>query len=223
MTSGVDDLGRWRPRVTRSPRDRQEQEAIMAKNGNDQSDIETSGAPAKPGEVLLERVLFGSRWMLAPFYLGLVLSMAALLVQFGREMLHLVAHLAAEPAAGGTLSSEAQTTIYVLSLIDIVLMANLVLMVVLSGYENSVSRLNVVSEDRPSWLGKLDASGLKQKVFNSIVAISAIQLLRVFLQAGQASEKELWASGAIHMVFVVSALCLALSDRVSAGAKKVEK
>jgi uncharacterized protein (TIGR00645 family) len=136
---------------------------------------------------------------------------------------HLFGHLTAEPAAGGTLSSEAQTTIYVLSLIDIVLMANLVLMVVLSGYENSVSRLNVTSEDRPSWLGKLDASGLKQKVFNSIVAISAIQLLRVFLQAGQASEKELWASAAIHMVFVVSALCLALSDRVSAGAKKADK
>ena len=192
----------------------------MSKQTSDRSDQEP---PARFGEALLERALFGSRWILAPFYVGLVLSMAALLVQFGRELVHLFGHLTAEPAAGGTLSSEAQTTIYVLSLIDIVLMANLVLMVVLSGYENSVSRLNVTSEDRPSWLGKLDASGLKQKVFNSIVAISAIQLLRVFLQAGQASEKELWASAAIHMVFVVSALCLALSDRVSAGAKKPDK
>ncbi|MFM7052486.1 MAG: TIGR00645 family protein [Planctomycetota bacterium] len=186
-----------------------------------------SGGQPGMGERVLERTLFGSRWLLAPFYLGLVLSMVALLVQFVREMMHLAHHMistagAAAPAVG-ELSSEAQTTIYVLSLIDIVLMANLALMVILSGYENSVSRLSVVSEDRPSWLGKLDASGLKQKVFNSIVAISAIQLLRVFLQAEQASEKALWSSGAIHMVFVVSALCLALSDRVAAGAKKAEK
>jgi uncharacterized protein (TIGR00645 family) len=181
-----------------------------------------SAGSSNLAETLLERALFGSRWMLAPFYIGLVASMLALLVQFGREMLHLFAHMTSAEAmpGAGQLSSEAQTTIYVLSLIDIVLMANLVLMVILSGYENSVSRLNVVSEDRPSWLGKLDASGLKQKVFNSIVAISAIQLLRVFLQAGQVTEKELWASGAIHMVFVISALCLAVSDRLSSGAKK---
>jgi len=195
----------------------------MAGEGHGQSSGHSGAEPPRVGENLLERLLFGSRWILAPFYLGLVLSMVALLVQFGREMLHLFEHMIGATTVGGTLSSEAQTTIYVLSLIDIVLMANLVIMVILSGYENSVSRLNVVSEDRPSWLGKLDASGLKQKVFNSIVAISAIQLLRVFLQAGQASEKELWASAAIHMVFVVSALCLALSDRVSAGAKKPEK
>jgi len=184
--------------------------------------------PGRPGgagvaERIVERLLFGSRWLLAPFYLGLVVSIAALLVQFAREMVHLWNHILDGGAPGGAISAEAQTTIYVLSLIDIVLIANLVLMVILSGYDNSVSRLNVDSEDKPAWLGKIDASGLKQKVFNSIVAISAIQLLRVFLQAGEASAKELWASGAIHMVFVVSALCLALSDRVGAGAKKVEK
>jgi len=184
------------------------------------SDPRAGEAKARFGEELLERTLFASRWMLAPFYLGLVASLAALLVQFGRELVHLFHHMTASQVQGNGLSSEAQTTIYVLSLIDIVLMANLVIMVVLSGYENSVSRLNVVSEDRPSWLGKLDASGLKQKVFNSIVAISAIQLLRVFLQAGQASEKELWASGAIHIVFVASALCLSLSDRISSAGKK---
>lgn len=179
--------------------------------------------PPAPAERLLERSLFGARWLLAPFYVGLMLSLVALLVQFVREMLHLGAHMLSGTTRGSGLSAEAQTTIYVLSLIDIVLIANLVLMVVLSGYDNSVSRLNVDSADRPSWLGKIDASGLKQKVFNSIVAISAIQLLRVFLQADEASEKELWASGAIHMVFVVSALCLSLSDRASAGAKHGSK
>lgn len=179
-------------------------------------------APSSAGEALLERTLFGSRWLLAPFYLGLVVSIFALLVQFAREMLHLFHHMTDSSGSATGISSEAQTTIYVLSLIDIVLMANLVLMVILSGYENSVSKLSVVSEDRPSWLGKLDASGLKQKVFNSIVAISAIQLLRVFLQAGQASEKELWASSAIHVVFVLSALCLSVSDRISSGPKKTK-
>jgi len=183
-------------------------------------DGDSCRAPAGRFERTVERVLFGSRWLLAPFYLGLVVSIGALLVQFAREMLHLWEHILSGGAPGGTISAEAQTTIYVLSLIDIVLIANLVLMVILSGYDNSVSRLNVDSEDKPAWLGKIDASGLKQKVFNSIVAISAIQLLRVFLQADQASEKELWASGAIHLVFVLSALCLALSDRVGAGAKK---
>jgi uncharacterized protein (TIGR00645 family) len=152
-----------------------------------------------------------------------VVSIVALLVQFARELAHLWEHMITGGSPGGTISAEAQTVIYVLSLIDIVLIANLVLMVILSGYDNSVSRLNVDSEDKPAWLGKIDASGLKQKVFNSIVAISAIQLLRVFLQSGQASEKELWASGAIHMVFVISALCLALSDRVGAGAKNGAK
>ena len=189
-----------------------------------QSDETTKPSPeAGVFERVVERALFGSRWLLAPFYLGLVVSIVALLVQFVRELAHLWDHMITGGAPGGTISAEAQTVIYVLSLIDIVLIANLVLMVILSGYDNSVSRLNVDSEDKPAWLGKIDASGLKQKVFNSIVAISAIQLLRVFLQSGQASEKELWASGAIHMVFVISALCLALSDRVGAGAKNAAK
>jgi uncharacterized protein (TIGR00645 family) len=186
-------------------------------------DEDASERAAPASERLLERALFGTRWLLAPFYVGLGLSLLALLVQFVRELLHLGSHLLEGAGGDGGLSSEAQTTIYVLSLIDIVLIANLVLMVILSGYDNSVSRLNINSEDRPSWLGKIDTSGLKQKVFSSIVAISAIQLLRVFLQADQASEKELWASGAIHAVFVLSALCLALSDRVSATAKASSK
>ena len=171
-------------------------------------------ASSKPKalESILERGLFASRWLLLPFYLGLVASLVALLVQFSRELLHLVGHM--------TTLSEAETTILVLSLIDVVLTANLVLMVVLSGYENSISKIDLEGSERPSWLGKLDASGLKQKVFGSIVAISAIQLLRVFMQVEKASDRELWWSSGIHMVFVVSAILLALSDRISAGAKK---
>lgn len=162
-------------------------------------------------ELRFERMLFASRWLLAPFYAGLVVSLVALLVQFARELVHLLAAM--------TTSTEAQTTIFVLSLIDIVLTANLVLMVVLSGYENSISRLDLEGTDRPSWLGKLDSAGLKQKVFGAIVAISAIQLLRVFMSIEAHQDRELWFSAGIHMVFVVSALVLALSDRLGSGAK----
>ncbi|MFM7259513.1 MAG: TIGR00645 family protein [bacterium] len=165
-----------------------------------------------PLERMLEGGLFASRWLLLPFYAGLVLSLIALLVQFGRELIHLLTDM--------TTLTEAETTILVLSLIDVVLTANLVLMVVLSGYENSISKLDLKGSDRPSWLGKLDASGLKQKVFGSIVAISAIQLLRVFMQVDKAADRDLWWSSGIHMVFVVSAVLLSLSDRISAGAKK---
>jgi uncharacterized protein (TIGR00645 family) len=166
----------------------------------------------KAMEALLERGLFASRWLLLPFYLGLIASLVALLVQFSRELVHLFGDM--------TTLSEAQITIVVLSLIDVVLTANLVLMVVLSGYENSISRVDLEGSERPNWLGKLDASGLKQKLFGSIVAISAIQLLRVFMQIESASDRQLWWSSGIHMAFVVSAILLALSDRISAGAKK---
>ncbi len=182
-------------------------------NGTSASGI-PGDAPPKVGplERMLEGGLFASRWLLLPFYAGLVLSLIALLVQFGRELIHLLTDM--------TTLTEAETTILVLSLIDVVLTANLVLMVVLSGYENSISKLDLKGADRPSWLGKLDASGLKQKVFGSIVAISAIQLLRVFMQVDKATDRDLWWSSGIHMVFVVSAILLSLSDRISAGAKK---
>jgi uncharacterized protein (TIGR00645 family) len=185
----------------------------MAADEMDSGQAERNGgSKPKALESILERGLFASRWLLLPFYLGLVASLVALLVQFSRELMHLL----------GDMSSltEAETTILVLSLIDVVLTANLVLMVVLSGYENSISKIDLQGADRPSWMGKLDASGLKQKVFGSIVAISAIQLLRVFMQVEKASDRELWWSSGIHMVFVVSAILLALSDRISAGAKK---
>jgi uncharacterized protein (TIGR00645 family) len=175
-------------------------------------DTEEPSARIGPVERMLEGTLFASRWLLLPFYAGLVLSLIALLVQFGRELFHLLTEM--------TVLTDAETTILVLSLIDVVLTANLVLMVVLSGYENSISKLDLKGADRPSWLGKLDASGLKQKVFGSIVAISAIQLLRVFMQVGKADDRDLWWSSGIHMVFVVSAILLSLSDRISANTKK---
>ena len=168
--------------------------------------------PGGPTERRFEKSLFAARWLLAPFYAGLVVSLVALFVQFVRELFHLL-------AAMGT-STEAQTTIFILSLIDIVLIGNLVVMVVLSGYENSISRLDLRGADRPDWLGKLDSSGLKQKVFGAIVAISAIQLLRVFMSVEKHADRELWFSAGIHVVFVLSALALAISDRLGASRAK---
>lgn len=186
-----------------------EPDATVAKQ-----DVAPDGGPrsSSAAERGFERSLFAARWLLAPFYAGLVLSLVALFVQFVRELMHLL-------EAMGT-STEAQTTIFVLSLIDIVLIGNLVLMVVLSGYENSISRLDLQGTDRPDWLGKLDSAGLKQKVFSAIVAISAIQLLRVFMSIEKYDDRELWFSAGIHMVFVISALVLALADRLGAGKAK---
>jgi uncharacterized protein (TIGR00645 family) len=166
-------------------------------------------SPCGPAERSFEKALFTSRWLLAPFYAGLVVSLVALFVQFVRELYHLLAAMGS--------STEAQTTIFILSLIDIVLIGNLVVMVVLSGYENSISRLDLRGVDRPDWLGKLDSSGLKQKVFGAIVAISAIQLLRVFMSVEKHTDRELWFSAGIHVVFVLSALALAISDRLGAS------
>lgn len=164
----------------------------------------------------IERVLFASRWLLAPFYLGLILAIAVLGVLFVKEAWHLVSH------AGELRESEA--IVFVLSLIDLVLTANLVYMVMLSGYANTVSRLSVRGRDRPKWLDKLDMGGLKLKLFASIIAISAVQVLRMFMQLSAPlaqpgvdapSDRSLWWSVGIHGVFVLSGLLVAATDWIA--------
>src|SRR5215470_9432746 len=125
-------------------------------------------------ERALEKGLFSSRWLLAPFYLGLVVSLAMLLIVFIRELVEFLPRIV-------TLDAESMI-VEVLNLIDFSLAGNLVLIIIFSGYENFVSKINTGdSEDRPSWMGMLDFSGLKMKLIGSIVAISAISLLRVFV------------------------------------------
>ncbi|MBI5130990.1 MAG: TIGR00645 family protein [Rhodopseudomonas palustris] len=154
-----------------------------------------------------ETVLFNSRWLMAPFYFGLVVSLVVLLYKFVVLLGELILH--------ASLAKESDIILGVLSLIDVSLTGNLVLIVVFSGYENFVSRIDPRNhQDWPEWMTKVDFAGLKQKLLASIVAISAIQVLKAFmnLDAGYDSTRLGWLVG-IHLVFVVSTLVMALSDR----------
>jgi uncharacterized protein (TIGR00645 family) len=154
-----------------------------------------------------EYVLFNSRWLLAPFYVGLVVALAVLLLKFMRMLGEFILH------APGAKSSE--TILDALSLIDVTLVGNLILIVVFSGYENFVSRIDTSGNPNwPIWITKIDFAGLKQKLLASIVAISAIHVLEAFLNidANFDATKMTWLV-AVHLVFVISALLLAMSDR----------
>jgi uncharacterized protein (TIGR00645 family) len=177
-------------------------------------------APSQPNPMLkglgraLENVLFSSRWLMLPFYVGLVVSLAVLFLKFVRMLWDFILH------APGSKSTD--TILGVLGLIDVTLVANLILIVVFSGYENFVSRIDTSGQPNwPVWITKIDFAGLKQKLLASIVAISAIHVLEAFLNIDAAFDatKMTWLV-AVHLVFVTSALLLALSDRW--GAEKGE-
>lgn len=163
---------------------------------------------------IVERLISQSRWLMAPFYLGLILSLFVLLYAFAREFVHFVTHAAT--------SDEGDVILGVLALIDLSLIASLVLIVVFSGYENFVSQIDPEKHpDWPEWMTKIDFAGLKQKLMASIVAISAIQVLKAFMNLDQKyDEKALMWLVAIHLVFVVSAVLLAWSDALSSKSKK---
>lgn len=155
----------------------------------------------------LERALFASRWLMAPFYAGLVLGLAALMVVFIRD---LVGFIVKVPTA-----KEADVILGVLTLIDLSLAGNLVIMVVFSGYENFVSKMDhVKGRDRPEWMGTIDFSTLKLKLLASIVAISAIHLLKAFMNVAAMSDREMMWLVIIHVTFVGSGVLLALTDRL---------
>lgn len=169
-------------------------------------------------ERTLERLIFASRWILAPMYLGLVLALGMLMVVFLRELfLYAMAVM--------TMKSE-EVILVVLTLIDLTLAANLLLIVLFSGYENFVSKLDIdPGMERPAWMGTVDFSGLKMKLIASIVAISAIDLLKWYMSIEEsvgldASDGQLFWLVVIHMAFVVSGVLLALMDwLVSKSAK----
>jgi uncharacterized protein (TIGR00645 family) len=159
-------------------------------------------------ERLIEKSLFASRWLLAPLYLGLSLTLLALGIKFFQEVHHVFAHLIE--------LSESGLVLTILSLVDMTLVASLIIMVMLSGYENFVSKLDVdTGSDRLSWLGKLDSGTLKLKVAASIVAISSIHLLGVFMKTEQIPDKKIMWYVILHMTFVLSAVLLALLDRMA--------
>ena len=166
---------------------------------------------AKRVERAFEAVLFNSRWLMAPFYLGLVISLAALLYKFALLLWEFILHA---PSA-----KESDVILGVLSLIDISLTGNLILIVVFSGYENFVSKIDPGGHpDWPDWMTKVNFGGLKQKLLASIVAISAIQVLKAFMSIDTVfdPQKLAWLVG-VHLMFVFSAFMLALADRWSGG------
>ena len=170
-------------------------------------------------ESWFERGLFASRWLMAPMYLGLVVALAMLMVVFLRELLYYAPQIL-------TLSSE-DAILAILTLIDLTLAGNLLLIVLFSGYENFVSKLDIEDTvDRPSWMGTVDFSGLKMKLIASIVAISGIHLLKRFMEIGEIHAEtpfdpaQLRWMVVIHLTFVVSGVLLALMDWITSRTDK---
>ncbi|MGE0030359.1 MAG: TIGR00645 family protein [Steroidobacteraceae bacterium] len=156
----------------------------------------------------LEKLLFACRWLLAPLYLGLSLALIVLGIKFFQEAFHVLSHV--------TSLIEADLVLTVLAMIDLVLVGSLIVMVMFSGYENFVSKIDVeTGSDTPAWLSKLDAGTLKLKVAASIVAISSIHLLRVFMDAQKIENDKIMWYVILHLTFVVSAVLLGVLDRIA--------
>ena len=163
--------------------------------------------PMKSSIDLLEKFIFWSRWLQAPLYVGLIIAQGVYVFQFGVELVHLVSKL-------GSLT-ESETMLIVLALIDVVMIANLLIMVIIGGYETFVSRLDLENHpDKPEWLSHVNAGVLKIKLSTAIIGISSIHLLKSFINANNLNEHTLQWQVIIHMVFIVSALAMAWTDRM---------
>ena len=156
---------------------------------------------------IMTNILFGSRWLQLPLYLGLIIAQAVYVFFFGVELIHLVAkanHLV-----------EADIMLIVLGLIDVVMISNLLIMVIVGGYETFVSRLNLEGHpDEPDWLSHVNANLLKVKLATAIIGISSIHLLKTFINAENLSDKVLIWQTIIHMTFVFSAVAIAYIDKL---------
>lgn len=168
-------------------------------------------------EEQLEATIFRSRWLLAPFYLGLVLSLFLLFVKFVQEFWHMFTHVLD--------AKESEVIVGILALVDMALVGSLLLMIIFSGYEIFVSKIHVAhEEDRPAWMGKVDFSGLKLKVIGAIVAISAIDLLKTFMNISEGMTESntdalMWKV-IVHLTFVVSGVLFAVMDWIAGNTKK---
>lgn len=157
-------------------------------------------------EHYIERLLYASRWLLAPIYVGLSLALVALAIKFFQEIFHLLPHVFT--------ISETEIVLVVLSLIDIALVSGLLIMVMFTSYENFVSRIDLAEgTEKLSWLGTLDTGTLKTKVAASIVAISSIHLLKIFMNAGNTDNEKLMWYIFIHLTFVISAFAMGMLDQ----------
>lgn len=159
-------------------------------------------------ERIIEKLMYSSRWIMAPIYLGMSLILLALGIKFFQEIFHIVPIIFS--------MSEVDLVLVVLSLIDIVLVGGLIVMVMFSGYENFVSRLDVdANDEKLGWLGKLDAGSLKNKVAASIVAISSIHLLKIFMNTENIDNDKIQWYLLIHITFVVSAFAMGYLDKIT--------
>lgn len=159
-----------------------------------------------------EATIFSSRWLLAPFYIGLVVSIALLFIKFAQELWHISSHIFSMP--------ENDVIIGILALVDMSLVGSLLLMIIFSGYEIFVSKIHITDhEDKPDWMGKVDFSGLKLKVIGAIVAISAIDLLKLFMnmpeQMSEGDENTIMWKVIVHMAFVISGVMFAFMDKIA--------
>ncbi|HDZ1271834.1 TPA: TIGR00645 family protein [Klebsiella pneumoniae] len=159
-------------------------------------------------ERFLENAMYASRWLLAPVYFGLSLGLIALTIKFFQEIFHILPHIFSV--------GESDMILTLLSLVDMTLVGGLLVMVMFSGYENFVSQLDInEGKEKLSWLGKMDATSLKNKVAASIVAISSIHLLRVFMDAKNVPDNKLMWYVIIHLTFVLSAFVMGYLDRLT--------
>ena len=168
-------------------------------------------------ERYLEKTIFNSRWILAPFYLGLVLGIILLFIKFIQKTVMMFNTVFS--------ASVSDVIVNILVLVDLSLVASLLLIIIFSGYEIFVSKIDTGDHvDRPSWMGKVDFSGLKLKVIGAIVAISAIDLLKSFMdipnELSDAEADKLMWKVIIHMTFVLSGLLFAIMDKVVGDTKK---
>lgn len=158
-------------------------------------------------EKLIERLMYASRWLMAPIYLGLSLVLFALGMKFFQEVFHVLTEV--------FVMKEAELILVILSMIDITLVGGLIIMVMLSGYENFVSRLDIEDQsEKLGWLGKVDSSSLKNKVAASIVAISSIHLLKVFMDTPNIPNDKIMWYLLIHITFVLSAFVMGYLDKL---------
>lgn len=180
---------------------------------------ELPSAPRSPGGLRpLPRFIFASRWLQVPLYLGLIVAQAVYVILFLKELWHLVLHSFA--------ASEQQIMLIVLGLIDVVMISNLLIMVIIGGYETFVSRMQLQNHpDQPEWLSHVNASVLKVKLAMAIIGISSIHLLRTFIEAGALgtptatfTEAGVMWQVIIHALFVLSAIGIAAVDRLTATA-----
>jgi uncharacterized protein (TIGR00645 family) len=165
-------------------------------------------------ERLIENTILASRWILVVFYFGLAAALLIYSLAFMKKLFETASHV--------TSFGEADAVLAMLGLIDAALVGSLIVMVMISGYENFVSRFDEAGQTQLSWLGKLDAGSLKVKVASTIVAISSIHLLQVFLNAAHYENSKIMWLTIMHMVFVFSAVFLGLLDRIMSGQKKSE-